>query len=129
MFARLKKLMSERIEKDCIKVNVSKEGEEPKYIYIKNPQKKTAHVIYSPINLESVEKATDKEGNVDWDKVKFDKVALIFGSYNQAIKTAIAGILTLGVIFGVWQLIANWNALISNECVKGCMKVISLSAK
>lgn len=110
----LKRAMLERIERDSIKVEVDGET-----IYLK--KKSGWHVIYPPVDIKSVEKATDENGNVDWNKVKWDRVALFFGSKSNAIKTAIVGVITILIAFGAWQLISSFNTIVSNPIVQSCL--------
>jgi hypothetical protein len=111
----LKKKMYDRIEKNCIKINLN--GEQ---VYLKNSL--GWHVIHSPVDLKSVEENTDSRGNINWDKVKWDKVALIFGSKQNAITTAIVGVITLLIAFGVRQVILSFNTVMSNPIVQACLK-------
>ena len=111
----LKKAMLERIERNSIKVDVDGES-----VYLK--KKNGWHLIYPPIDMSSVEKATDENGNIDWKKVKWDKTALIFGNKSNAIKSSVVAIITLLLIFGVWQVIASYNQIALNPIVQGCLK-------
>ena len=111
----LKKIMFDRIERNSIKVDVNGDT-----IYLK--KKGDWYVIYPPVNIKSVEKATDENGNINWKEVKWDKTALIFGSRANAIKTAIVGLITLLFAFGAWQLISSFNAIVSNPIVQSCLK-------
>ena len=80
----LKKSMLERIERDSIKIGV--DGED---IYLK--KKMGWHIIHPPVDMKSVELATDEEGKVDWNKVKWNYTNLIFGGKANAIKTSTIG--------------------------------------
>jgi hypothetical protein len=111
----LKKAMYDRIERDCIKVNVNGNT-----VYMKT--KGSIRIIYPPVDIKSVEENTDSMGNIDWKKVKWDKVALIFGSKQNAIMTAIVGIITLLLAWGAHQLISSFNTIISNPIVQGCLE-------
>jgi len=111
----LKKFMFEKIEKNSIKIDADGET-----IYLK--KKNGWHIIYPPVNIESVEKATDEQGNIDWKKVKWDKTALIFGSKENAIKSSIIGIITILLILGVWQVISSYNSIVLNPVIQSCIK-------
>ena len=121
----LKKVMYERIKKNSIEINVGTE-ENPRFIYLKN-DKFGWHVIHPPINIKSLEDATDRDGNINWKKVKWDKIALIFGSKSNAISTTIVGVVVLLLAFGVWQLIASYQAIVTNPIVRSCIKNAGLS--
>lgn len=116
----LKKAMLERIKENSIEVDVNGET-----VYLK--KKGGWHVIYPPVNIESLEKATDENGNIDWKKVKWDKIALLFGNKSNAVKTAIVGLITLLLAFGAWQLISTFNEIASNPVVQSCLKSAGLS--
>jgi len=111
----LKKSLFELIEKNSIKVEVGGET-----IYLK--KHKDWQVIYPPVNIKSIEEATDENGVIDWKKVKWDKTALIFGSKSNAIKTTIVSGIVLLFAFGAWQLISSYNAVISNPIFQECFK-------
>lgn len=121
----LKKAMYERIKKNSIEIDVGSE-ENPKFVYLKK-DKFGWHVIYPPINIKSLEDATDENGNINWKKVKWDKIALIFGSKSNAIFTSVVGVLVLLLAFGVWQLIASYNTIVSNPIVRSCIKNAGIS--
>lgn len=116
----LKKAMYERIEKNSIKIPIKGET-----VYLKKSMGGW-HVIYPPVNIKSIEENTDSQGNIDWDRVKWDKTALIFGSKQNAIITAIVGIITILLTYGVWQIIASYNSIMSNLAVQECLKNLGI---
>jgi hypothetical protein len=111
----LKRVMLERIEQKSIKILV--EGE-PIFL------KKTGgwHVIYPPVDMDSVENAIRQDGSVDWNRVKWNWTNLIFGGKKNAIMTAIIGIITLAAVFGAWQLIASYNSIVENPIFQECAR-------
>ena len=115
----VKKLIFDRIERNSIQINV--EGED---IYLKKSG--DWHVIYPPIDIRSVEDATDDDGNIDWSKVKWNKINLIFGSKSNAIISSIVAIITLLFAFGAWQLVQSYNLIATNQIVKECLKSAGL---
>jgi hypothetical protein len=116
----LKKAMYDRIEKKCIKININ--GEQ---LYLKDSL--GWHIIHSPVDLKSVEDNTDLNGNINWKKVKWDKVALIFGSKSNAIITAIIGFLVVLLGLGINDFITSFNNIASNEAVQQCVKNAGLT--
>lgn len=111
----LKEAMYRRIEKNCIKINLNGEN-----LYLKNSL--GWHIIHSPVDLKSVEDNTDSLGEINWNKVKWDKVALIFGSKQNAIITAVVGGITLLLALGIRQIILSFNSIMSNFAVQECLK-------
>lgn len=111
----LKKLIFDKIKKNSIQLNV--DGED---IYLKKSG--DWHVIYPPINIKSVEEATDENENIDWNKVKWNKINLIFGSKSNAIISSIIAIITLMLMFGVSQLINSYNMVATNPYIQECIK-------
>lgn len=119
MFEKLKQKFYERIEKGSIKIDVK--GEE---VYLKKSGffVKDWHVIYPPLNLDDVEEAKDKHGNIDWTRVRWNKMNAIFGGKGNALKTFITGLLILGILFGVQQLISSYNAFINSPVIQNCLQ-------
>jgi len=119
----LKKAMYDRIEQHSVKMNIK--GED---VFLKKSMGGW-HVIYPPVSIKSIEQNTDSNGNINWKRVKWDKTALIFGSKQNAIMTAVVGVITLLVIYGVWQVIASYNSIINNVAVQGCLKSLGLALR
>jgi hypothetical protein len=115
----LKKSMLERIERDSIKIHV--QGED---IFLK--KKLGWHIIFPPVDMKSVELATDESGNVNWKKVKWNYTNLIFGGKSNAFKTFIVGLITILLAYGVWQIIASYNSFIMDPIVQGCLKLAGI---
>lgn len=114
----LKKWMLSKIEKDSIKVNV--EGET---VYLKKSGLiKEWRVIYPPIDLVSVDEATDKDGKVDWTKVKYDAMNAIFGGKGNAVKYALIGFFMLLLALGIYEVVNSYNATFSNPIVQACLE-------
>lgn len=112
----LKKTMFDKIERNSIKVNVNGD-----VVYLKK-SRVGWHVIYPPIDINSIEEATDEKGEINWKKVKWDRFALFFGSKSNAIWTTIIGLVVLLFTFGVWQVITSYNTIVTNPIVQGCIK-------
>ena len=119
MLNNLKKRMYEMISVNSIKVNVSEED-----VYLKKSKFPTKewHVFYSPIDLSSVENATDEQGNIDWNLVRWNKVNAVFGGKSNAIFTFIVGILAVGVVVGVKILMNSYGKVMSNPQVQQCIQ-------
>jgi hypothetical protein len=115
----LKQRMFERIEKNSIKVNVNGE-----IIYLKNSM--GWHVIYPPIDLDSIESSKDEYGNINWKKVKWDKTNFIFGGKANAIKYAVFGILVVALAIGVYEMVSSYNMTFENPLVKQCLKQVGI---
>jgi len=111
----LKKSMLERIEQKSIKIKVDEET-----IFLK----KTGgwHVIYPPVDMNSVDRETDESGNINWKGVKWNYTNLIFGGKKNAIWTAIIGVLTLSLAYGVMEIIKSYNIIASNVIIQECAK-------
>ena len=121
----LKQSMFEKIKKNSIEVNVGTD-ENPEYIYLKNSWGGW-HTIYPPVNLDSIDKATDERGITNWKKVKWNYLNLIFGGKGNAIMYAIVGILILLLYFGVSQVFSSYTQIISNPQVMECIKAAGIS--
>ena len=114
----LKKAMLERIEQKSIKINVGTE-EKKEYIFLKNTG--GWHVIYPPVNIKSVDKATTN-GITNWKEVKWNYTNLIFGGKKNAVWTAIIGAITLFLAIGIKQIIVSYNIIASNPIIQACAK-------
>jgi len=113
----LKRAMFEKIEQNSIKVNANNEE-----VYLKKSKVGGWHVIHPPININSVEEATDENGIINWRKVKWDRLALVFGSKSNAIATAVIGTLTILLAIGTRQIIVSFNSTMGNPIVQSCLQ-------
>lgn len=114
----LKEAMFNKIEKNSIKINT---GEEEIYLK-KSGLIKDWRVIYPPIDLISVEKNTNEDGVINWDKVEWNKINLIFGGYRNALNTLLITGIILLIIIGAYDLVNSYNSIINNPIIQSCVK-------